>query len=685
MKRFPWFELLLFCVVMSIHIYAATSDAYNLPNRWFDRDDAYYYFKVAQNIAEGRGVTFDGINPANGFHPLWMLICIPIFALAHFDHILPLRVLLVVMGVIHAATGVFIFRLLLRAVSMPIAMVAAAFWVFSPYIHASLIQLGLESGITAFSLALLLLFLERFERRRKLSPLALKELILLGMLAVFVLFSRLDTIFLLILIGLWVVFREMPLRVLLLADLLILVAAPPLGLIVRLGVQGYYSYREFALGMIVLNLLIHPLLYYFWGLYRSPQAVNLQEYALRLLFAVGLASLLAGIGMFALRKWGMFTGFSRSALLLNAGFVLLFVGAWRVLLWLWGHAHSLPSSQKPSQALLMRWREWLREGMAFFATLAIPLILYMLWNKLAFDTFMPVSGQIKRWWGSLPGRVYGGPARSLSAFFGFDAWGDFNAWAPLTSFLGTWSEVLARRLRIGTEEAYLAWIGALLFGILIAFFLSRRRAAQGLVRLSLPPLIAGGFLHVLSYNVTGYASVKEWYWAPQMLTLVLLFALVAEIVLHRIWESMGGKCALSILALLICGLMGWRFLHRVIVTMPHTGVAASPPYMDVAAFLEANTENGALIGMTGGGNVGYFIRGRTIVNMDGLINSAAYFEALKNGRAGEYLEKMGLDYVFANPAILENIPYKGQFTGRLEPVASYGQKMLMRYLPIFGE
>lgn len=41
MKRFPWFELLLFCVVVSIHIYAATSDAYNLPNRWFNRDDAY--------------------------------------------------------------------------------------------------------------------------------------------------------------------------------------------------------------------------------------------------------------------------------------------------------------------------------------------------------------------------------------------------------------------------------------------------------------------------------------------------------------------------------------------------------------------------------------------------------------------------------------------------------------------
>ena len=81
---------------MSISLYAALSDAQNLSWRWFTRDDAYYYFKVAQNISEGHGSTFDGIDLTNGYHPLWMLVCIPIFALARFDLILPLRVLLLV-------------------------------------------------------------------------------------------------------------------------------------------------------------------------------------------------------------------------------------------------------------------------------------------------------------------------------------------------------------------------------------------------------------------------------------------------------------------------------------------------------------------------------------------------------------------------------------------------------------
>lgn len=49
---------------------------------WFNADDAFYYFKVAQSIVEGKGITFDGISRTNGFHPLWMILAIPFFTLA---------------------------------------------------------------------------------------------------------------------------------------------------------------------------------------------------------------------------------------------------------------------------------------------------------------------------------------------------------------------------------------------------------------------------------------------------------------------------------------------------------------------------------------------------------------------------------------------------------------------------
>ncbi|MGZ9225407.1 MAG: hypothetical protein ACXW4M_07590, partial [Anaerolineales bacterium] len=100
----------------------------------------------------------------------------------------------------------------------------------------------------------------------------------------------------------------------------------------------------------------------------------------------------------------------------------------------------------------------------------------------------------------------------------------------------------------------------------------------------------------------------------------------------------------------------------------------------IIPFLEANTEPGSLIGMTGGGNIGYLMPSRTIVNMDGLINSYPYFQALQAGQAGAYLEQIGVDYVLANPTILDQQPYKGQFNEYMEPLnVSYGGKRLMRY------
>lgn len=56
-------------------------------------DDAFYYFEIARNNAHGFGLTFDGINLTNGFHPLWMLMCIPVYWFG-FDGLTAVRILL---------------------------------------------------------------------------------------------------------------------------------------------------------------------------------------------------------------------------------------------------------------------------------------------------------------------------------------------------------------------------------------------------------------------------------------------------------------------------------------------------------------------------------------------------------------------------------------------------------------
>jgi len=111
------------------------------------------------------------------------------------------------------------------------------------------------------------------------------------------------------------------------------------------------------------------------------------------------------------------------------------------------------------------------------------------------------------------------------------------------------------------------------------------------------------------------------------------------------------------------------YLFRVMPAKVAPENAAS--YLDGVRRLEEHTNENSLIGMTGGGNTAYFIENRTIVNLDGLINSVEYFKALKNGTATQFLEKMKLDYVYGKPYILqETQPYDAIFKNRLVEIGA---------------
>src|SRR3954447_22136254 len=65
-------------------------------------DDAFYYFGIARNVAHGHGSTFDGINPTNGYHPLWMLMAVPFYAVG-LDDTAAVRALLALQVVMYGA------------------------------------------------------------------------------------------------------------------------------------------------------------------------------------------------------------------------------------------------------------------------------------------------------------------------------------------------------------------------------------------------------------------------------------------------------------------------------------------------------------------------------------------------------------------------------------------------------
>jgi hypothetical protein len=682
-KRFPWFETILIVVVMSISLYAALSDPQNLALRWFTRDDAYYYFKVAQNISEGYGSTFDGINQTNGYHPLWMLICIPIFALSRFDLILPLRALLLIMSGLSVATGILLYRLIGRIFTPAIGAIAALFWVFSSDVLNTLYQNGLESGIAAFFVILLIYKLYEFEQSWRQNGVSKSQIATLALIALLAIFSRLDLVFFAVIVGLWIVFRGHALRFFLPLDFASIIIVTLLAFILRVDITGYYEYVPVALVMMALGLIVKISCAFLFGLYQGSVISRGSELFKRLILFSLASSLLTGLLMLASLRLGMVQGsFSRLIILIDLGLTFLFFGMSRFLsLGLrTGQPISLKSLENPLDVLRAHWKKWMSEGVLYYGIVLGALGIYMLWSKLIFGTSSPVSGQIKQWWASVPGRAYGGSSRDILSFFGLSYLTDENAWRPVSGLLGSWAEDMYGILPIVDVWRYLMLL--ILFAIVFYLVLltNRKKGKIAITQMSIIPLLSSAWLQVLYYSMLGYAAHKEWYWVNQLVVTVLTFSLMLGI-LYTLIRDIPYRVAIAWAFVAYVGMsMGTSFWTRIRDMMPYNSWTSDTPYMDIVPLLEEHTEPGSLIGLTGGGNVGYFIHDRTILNMDGLINSYDYFQALQSRQGGEYLQNIGLDYVLANPVILDQQPYKGQFNEYMEPLkVYYGGKQLMRY------
>ncbi|MBL8051235.1 MAG: glycosyltransferase family 39 protein [Anaerolineales bacterium] len=680
-KQFSLFEILLTITILGIHVYAATADAYTFPNYWFKRDDAYYYFKVAQNITEGYGSSFDGINLTNGYHPLWMLICIPIFALARFDVILPLRVLLIVIALMQATTSILIYRLIKKYLSHAVAILAATFWSFNFYIHSTVYQMGLETPIAALSVVYLIYKLSQFEETWRTQPITWKQIAWLGFLSAIVMFSRLDLVFLAVIVGVWILFRGTSIRHVLPFDILIIFISMTSSVILRTDFNAYNTtYASSALEATVIALAIKTLSLYFFGVYQHPRTKSILRNILGIFYATLFSSIItAGIYMLLI-QFGAGKNFPRSAFALDFGISLLLFTALRLTLYPFAQPN-IRSAETPLTQLKSNWRKWLNEGFAFYGVLGGLLIIYMLFNHFVFGTSSPVSGQIKRWWGSLANSAYDRPTANWDSYFGTGVSG-LNAWNPFTEIFWRASDFL-RPILPGADkydERFYSVIIIFTVFSFILFLFNRQKITHTITKMGFIPLFAGSGIQLLSYTATAYGGAKEWYWVSQMILLTFGFSFLINLILKPLQKIIFTRRLLEIAALLIAINFAYQFNRVISTVMVHNYFPPDRAYMEVIEFIEENTPPGSVIGMTGGGNVGYLIKDRTIVNMDGLINSYEYFQALKDGQAPIYLREHEMTILFANPRLLEIPPYFGQFAPYLERYDSYGGKDLLYLL-----
>lgn len=166
-----------------------------LVDRLFVPDDAYYTLAIARSLAEGLGPSADGgVTLTTGFQPLIAFLIAPVFWVTD-DLGVPLRALLVVLALADAVTVVLLARLAGRLAGPAAALVAAALWAVSPY-ALSISLNGLES---ALALTMTLALVEVWCLARERSGLRLWALA--GALAGLALLTRVDTAFVVVLLG----------------------------------------------------------------------------------------------------------------------------------------------------------------------------------------------------------------------------------------------------------------------------------------------------------------------------------------------------------------------------------------------------------------------------------------------------------------------------------------------------
>ena len=678
------FEAIIVLLVLISSLYVAFAPANNLMN-WYSTDDAFYYFKTAQNVTEGRGLSFDGIGRSSGFHPLWMIVCIPVFALARFDLMLPLRVLVIVAGLFNAGTGILLYRMARRVINEPSAIITALLWLLSPSIQGVTSRLGMESTISAFFIVFLFSKVSGFQPSDSADwKNRIRQLFPIGLVAALTILSRLDNIFLVGMAGIWLVFKRTKLSGLLLADMALFYIAPIIAAFWRLkpGAE-YYQYSTSVYVLIAVSMLAKLALFEFAGVYRNRDNKNPLPLLLRVVASLLLADGLAFGMLTLLQSTGRIAGFPRimpvADLVISAVFMLIVHGLD------WFNRRKDVGTAEPLS--LINWKEWLPEGLGYALPIGLLMGCYFIFNFFYFGTPSPVSGQIKLWWGSLPNTVYGRPNEVWEGLIGFPE-NERGPWNPLLSIINTRIEDAAEAAgKTVFDDPYqtqmvFSWalVGLAAVGLL---FIYRKQLSKSSMGLLIPVSFAGSMCQIVSYMGTSYVNTRPWYWVQEMVLLVLCGGLLFDAFLAFLTRLKMPRNVQQTMVVCLSLFLFYVYAADLISFVPYyVKPGRENLYLAGVVAVEKETPPGAKIGSTGGGVVAYFIKDRTIINLDGLMNSTEYFHLLKEGNANLFMDKVGMEYLHGNKyMITDSDPYMSLFKNRVEFLKDVWGSGLYRYLP----
>lgn len=153
-------------------------------------EDAFYYFSTARNVVEGHGLVFNLGVPTNGFHPLYAMLLVPVFAaLLPVGPFAPVAGALALLALFNLATAALIYRVVRRLTHPLAGMLAGAVWALSPFVIA-LVGTGMETPIQAFVLVALAAYLLDVDDRTRLTD---RQAVVVGGLLGLAFLARMDS------------------------------------------------------------------------------------------------------------------------------------------------------------------------------------------------------------------------------------------------------------------------------------------------------------------------------------------------------------------------------------------------------------------------------------------------------------------------------------------------------------
>jgi len=224
-------------------------------------------------------------------------------------------------------------------------------------------------------------------------------------------------------------------------------------------------------------------------------------------------------------------------------------------------------------------------------------------------------------------------------------------------------------------DAVLAGVG---IGVLLVAAIVLRAYNRGALRGNLAHrtfaatwygLLLGFVVYHIAILLSGadYQGYFTWYRSPLYIFWIVTFAfvLLAGCDWVQQWRPAlpvtRGAVVAAIVFLLVAS--GWRYMHA------ETRQAAIPLHLysaryDVAQWLSANSPPDTIFAAWNAGQLGYF-SDRAVVNLDGLINSFAYYDTVLTGDTPlqTYLQETGVDYIvdYEDTPLTRSLPMVHEF------------------------